>query len=72
MTNIYSFKVTIYGDKNSEIWYPPINARTYEKAIRKVYSNEYVESATLKIITQPDGKEHVGKALYNPTNYDLK
>ena len=69
-TNIYTFKVTFYGDRNLGVWYPPIEARTYQQAIDKVYSNETIESATLKVLVTPTG-ETVTK-FGTPGNYDIK
>ncbi len=69
-TNIYTFKVTFYGDRNLGIWYPPIEAKTYQQAIDKVYSNENIESATLQVIVQPDGNT-ISK-FGTPGNYDIK
>ena len=71
--NIYTFKVTFYGDRNTEFWYPPIQAKTYSQAVHKLYNNSDIESATLKCIALPDGTAIAGtKNLSNPTNYDLK
>jgi len=69
-TNIYTFKVTFYGDRNLGVCYPATEARTYQQSIDKVYCNETIESATLKVLVTPTG-ETITK-FGTPGNYDLK
>ncbi len=71
LKNIYQFKVSYYGERHVTSWYPPIEAKTYQQALAKLYRDADVESATLQIIILPDETEITSRHLHNPSQYDL-